>query len=286
MRYAFFPGCIARNIYPGLESSTRLIATPSGIELIDLGFSCCPPPGLARSHDEWGWMLIASRNLALAEQAGLDLLSICNGCYSTFRHVHSMLSNDPELLARINRILERVDLKYGCRSKPIHLLDLLLNLTPKIKQQLRMELNLKLAVHYGCHYLKPRNGRSYREMESPERLERFLEQLGCQPVEYPYKLLCCGAGGGVWSGFPSLSLTILKRKLEGIETANPDGILTICSFCHMQLDQGQARLGRTRIPVIHLAQLIGLGLGIKDRALGLHLQLISTRDLLRKLRRG
>ncbi len=123
--------------------------------------------------------------------------------------------------------------------------------------------------------------------ESPEVLERIVRSLGCESIEFPEKLSCCGAGGGVWSGDEAISLGILDRKLRFVKEAGADCLLDICPFCHLQLDQGQKRL-KTRydIPVLHLNQLIGLSLGIKDKILGVHTHMVSTRDIARKAKKA
>ena len=65
--YSFFPGCSAESTGLGLGLSTQAIAGPLDIELIELeDWNCCgsTPYG---SLDEVESIVVATRNLALAE---------------------------------------------------------------------------------------------------------------------------------------------------------------------------------------------------------------------------
>ncbi|MCC7568630.1 MAG: CoB--CoM heterodisulfide reductase subunit B, partial [Candidatus Methanofastidiosa archaeon] len=42
MDYAFFPGCIAKNVYPGIEKATRIVFEKMNVGLHDYPYSCCP----------------------------------------------------------------------------------------------------------------------------------------------------------------------------------------------------------------------------------------------------
>ena len=84
MDVAFFPGCIAPLRYPGIESTTREVLTRLGVNIRNLdGASCCPAPGVTRSFDLTTWVTMASRNIALAERMGLDIMTVCNGCFGS-----------------------------------------------------------------------------------------------------------------------------------------------------------------------------------------------------------
>ena len=69
--YSFFPGCSAESTGLGLGLSAQAIAGPLDMELIELeDWNCCgsTPYG---SLDEVESIVVAARNLALAEKRGL-----------------------------------------------------------------------------------------------------------------------------------------------------------------------------------------------------------------------
>ena len=102
-KYAFFLGCIAPLRYPGIEKSTREVCAALGIELVDLkDASCCPAPGVIRAFSKKTWLAAAARNLALAEKEGLEIVTICNGCYGSLFDAAHELAHDPALLEEVN----------------------------------------------------------------------------------------------------------------------------------------------------------------------------------------
>jgi heterodisulfide reductase subunit B len=286
VRYSLFPGCIAKNLYPSIEKATSIVFKELGIELVEDPYTCCPAPGVIRSYDFDSWLVIAARNIATAEARGIPLLTICNGCYGTLGAADRYLKEHPESVERVNKFLGMIEMRYQGTTRVIHFVDLIKERLPQIREAVKVELDLKVAIHYGCHYLKP-SAHGGENPERPEILEKIVECLGCESVDFPEKLSCCGAGGGVWSGNEDLSMAILQRKLNFIKKAGADCILDICPFCHLQLDQGQKRLKtRFEIPVLHLNQLIGLSFGIKDKILGLHTHMVSTRNIAKKAKKA
>ncbi|MCU0861626.1 MAG: heterodisulfide reductase-related iron-sulfur binding cluster, partial [Methanomassiliicoccales archaeon] len=183
-----------------------------------------------------------------------------------------------------NERLGVIGMHYRGDVRVRHFVDLMDERLEEVRSKARVALGLRVAIHYGCHYLRPSYDEG-RNVESPVVLERMVEAMGCHSIEFPEKLSCCGAGGGVWSGDERLSLAILERKMRFIKGSGADCILDICPFCHLQLDQGQRRLEQAYgVPVLHLSQLLGLAFGHKEKSLGVHTHMVSTRDVTRKAR--
>jgi heterodisulfide reductase subunit B len=283
--FAYFPGCISTNLYPSIDRATRLVMAELGYDLHDLPFTCCPPPGVLRSYDEPTWAALAARNLAVAVASGLPVLTICNGCYGSLAEAGARLREDADLRGRVEEALEEAGVA-GARGaadvRVLHLMDVLgtSEARTRIADRVVHRLDVPVAVHYGCHYLKP-SARTGRDPEDPRVLDGVVELAGFRSVPFREKLSCCGAGGGAWSGREDTSLAILSRKLGHMEAAGARAVVNVCPFCHLQFDQGQRRLGKgaPQIPSVHLCQLLGLALGMKDKALGLHTHLVPAREL-------
>ena len=103
MRYALFLGCKIPARLPAYEASTRAVLGHLGVTLVDLEFNCCGYP--ARSFSRDAFVVAAARNLALAEHAGLDILTPCACCFGTLRHAIRFLGEDAELRARVTGAL-------------------------------------------------------------------------------------------------------------------------------------------------------------------------------------
>ena len=101
------------------------------------------------------------------------------------------------------------------------------------------KVNAKVAVHYGCHFLKPTRIREIESSEGPTIIEEFVEALGIESVRFKEQLTCCGAGGGVKAYDGTASMAIFGEKMKNIDEVKPDFILDICPFCHLQYETGQ-----------------------------------------------
>ncbi|MCS7139445.1 MAG: CoB--CoM heterodisulfide reductase subunit B [Candidatus Nezhaarchaeota archaeon] len=292
LRYAFFLGCIMPNRYPGLESSIRRVFKELGIELVDMkGASCCPAPGVARSFSFDAWLTLAARNLSIAEEMGLDVVTGCNGCYATLREVSHEYHAKERIREKVNSYLSQIGRSFNGKIQAKHVLEVLYfdigveNLKKFIKKQ----LNLRAVVHYGCHLIKPSNKRPWMEsVERPRFFDELVEVTGAKSVDVKDKYMCCGAGGGVRSGVIDVALDITREKIENAYASKADCIVNACSFCHLQFDLGQVEINKARntsysMPIIYYTQLLGLAMGFSPKELGLHQNFISVEPLLKKI---
>lgn len=270
--YGFFLGCIAPLRYPGIEKATRKVCEALDIGLVDLeGAACCPAPGVIRSFNKETWLVGAARNLALAEKQGVDIMTICNGCYGSLFDANHELQEDQEKLEKVNEALKEIGLEYSGGVKVRHFAELFARDVgfDAIKDKVSNQLDYKVAVHYGCHFVKPSNIKKLDDPERPRMLDDLVEATGCESVWYKDKQMCCGAGGGVRSGVADVALKMTEEKLKNVKAVNADFILDVCPFCHLQYDRGQDELTGYDIPVVHLAQLYGMAFGLPKEDLGL-----------------
>ncbi|MDD4280662.1 MAG: CoB--CoM heterodisulfide reductase subunit B [Candidatus Methanofastidiosa archaeon] len=285
-KYSLFPGCIAKNMYPSIEKSTRIVFEKIGIELLDHKYSCCPAPGVFRGYDRNTHMTLGVRNIVMASQDDVDVMTICNGCYGSLWEANHMFRKSKENQAFVNEMLGKIGLSYDGNTEVYHFADILFENLDKVIAAKEFDLGLRVAIHYGCHYLRPSEKHPELNPENPRIVEAIVEAIGCEPVDFKQRLSCCGAGGGVWSGAEDVSLKILDEKLKNIEEVGVDCIVNICPFCHLQLDQGQGKLKKYKIPVLHLSELIGLAFGVRPKHLAMHTHMISTRDVEKKVKKA
>lgn len=277
LTFGFYLGCLIPNRYPGIEAAMRKLAPELGIRLETLvGASCCPPPGVIRSFDQPTWLAMAARNLAIAENLGVDMITMCNGCYGSLKEVNELLKEQPELLKEVNKILKTVDREYNGNIEVYHIAEVLYRDigVEKIRSLVKKPLQLNTAIHYGCHILRPSDHRDIDSSERPQFLDDLVEALGCNSIPYTDKMLCCGAGGALRTASLDVSLDIAREKLQNIHESGADCIVNICPFCHLQFDAGQVQIRKKwgeyyGIPVLYYLQLLGLSMGYTLKEMGL-----------------
>ncbi|WP_296803961.1 CoB--CoM heterodisulfide reductase subunit B [uncultured Methanobrevibacter sp.] len=279
MEIAYFLGCIMNNRYPGVEKATRKLFEALDIKLTDMeGASCCPAPGVFGSFDEETWATIAARNLTIAEDMG-----------SLFECNHMLKEND-EKREKINANLSEIGREFKGTTNVKHFAQILRDDVgfEKLSSLIEKPLDLNVAVHYGCHFLKPTAEIGIEDQaENPSILDDLVELTGAKSVDYKDKMMCCGAGGGLRARDLDVTTSFTKEKLDHMTAAGVDAIVNVCPFCHMQFDQGQVEVNEKygtdfALPVFHLAQLYGLAMGLSPEELTFDAQKIDATPALAK----
>jgi heterodisulfide reductase subunit B len=290
VKYAFFPGCLAPVMARQFELSARKVAKKLGVGLVDVDdFACCGYP--IKSVDQETAMLLAARNLSVAESLGLDICTICTGCASTLAEVNKeLMHNNDGLRERVNEKLQKIGRAYKGDVKVKHFVRILYeDVGPeKIKSQVKKSLEgLKLASHYGCHYLKPSEVfDKFEDPEFPRTLDELISVLGAETVEYEDKTQCCG--GVILDVDDKIALALAQKKLDHVKAMGADAMVLMCGLCGSMYDRNQRVIERRfnvayNLPVLFYPQVLGLALGIDPKGLGLDLNRVKTSDLLSKL---
>jgi heterodisulfide reductase subunit B len=260
-KYAFFRGCFIPSRVPHIEYVARKILPELGVELQDVdGFTCCPEPTGFSLHEKLTWLTIAARNISLAEEQGLDIVTLCNGCYYTLKHTVDELK-DAELRSRVNEALSETGHQYMGRAKVKHFVQVLDEDigVKRISQAVKVPLEgLRVAAHNGCHF-------SNRYGLETHLLDDMITATGATSVEYELKNLCCGWMIGAY-GQQEEGYNWLKDRLESMKKAQADCITVICPQCYNQYDTGQMIAARKvsipfKVPVLFYLQLLGLAMG-------------------------
>ena len=273
--YAFFPGCLIPVKYPQMEAAIRLTLPRLDLASHDLpGFSCCPDPIYFKASEKFTWLTLAARNLAVAEEAGLDIFTVCSGCTATLCEAVHHLRGDEGLRRRVNERLALVGREYKGEASARHLVTILRDevgyeaVAASVERPLK---GLTAAVHYGCHLLKPKEIMQVDEPDEPVIMDRLLEAIGVKPVRHRERLLCCGKAcqGSEIPG--DMMSDVLDSALE----TGADCLGMICPTCFDQFDTGQLLLARKRkrekkLPPVYYFQLLALAQGFSVEQVGLH----------------
>ena len=283
-QYSYFPGCSLKSTAVAYDLSVRAISASLGLELIELeDWNCCGTTAYS-SIERLESICVPCRNLALAEQRGLDLVTPCTACYRTFDRVNAHLRLYPFLKPRVDRVLAAAGLEYHGKVRVRHLADVLVNdvgveaIASKVVNSFH---GLKVALYYGCLLVRPRV--SFDDPENPQSLDGLLESLGAEVVPFPAKSRCCG--GSLILSNVDLALGLIQRILESAHSNEAECIVTVCPLCQLTLDAYQgmvnSRFGtRYKLPILFLSQLLGTALGIEAKALGFDRGIVSPARVL------
>lgn len=272
------------NRYPAIEKATKFVMEKLGYEILDMErASCCPAPGVFRSFNKVDWMVAGARNICIAEKLDSDILTVCNGCFGTLQEINKHLKENEEQRNLVNEKLKLLgDYEFKGTIDVRHVAEVLgYEIGPwGIEDLITRKLNAQAAIHYGCHFLKPTKIREIESSEGPTILEDFVQVLGVDSVRFKEQLTCCGAGGGVKAYSADSSMTLFAKKMNYIAEVQPDFILDICPFCHLQFETGQDYLNKNKscnydLPVIHLSQLVAYCMGMDQKFIGLQYQMMG-----------
>ncbi|MDI7259163.1 MAG: CoB--CoM heterodisulfide reductase iron-sulfur subunit B family protein [Thermodesulfobacteriota bacterium] len=289
-QYTLFLGCTVPVRTLNYEIAARKVAGALDIHLFDIpDFSCCGYP--VKSINHYAYLLMAARNLALAEAKGHPVCTLCSSCCGSLTEANHELQEDENLRKRINEDLFRwLGLRYEGGVQVLHFTRILHQEigVKKIEEQIQTSLSsLRVAPHYGCHYTKPSAIYSKAEdPEDPKSLDELIRATGAQSVSYEDKLSCCG--GGVLAMDEQVALAMAQRKLEHIQAQLADAIVLICPFCNVMYESNQKKIEKVfqreyKLPVLFYPQLLGLALGFEPDELGLKMNRIRTTELLKKI---
>lgn len=288
MKYALFLGCTIPARSRNYELSARKVAQEVGIELFDIeNFICCGFP-IKSSHLKSA-ILLGAYNLALAEESKVDLCTLCSSCTSALTEVAHHLSEDQAMRAEINEHLSKVGLKYETGVKVRHFARVLyeqIGLEELKKHFTKSLKGLRMASHYGCHYIKPSEiYDNFDQVEDPHTLDEMIALTGATVVDYANSKRCCG--GPVLPVDEKIALAVAKEKLDDIVDAGADAINLVCPFCSVMYDSNQKGIESEfettyNLPVLYLTQILGMAMGFDRKELGLNLNVVKTKELLSK----
>jgi heterodisulfide reductase subunit B len=268
MKYAFFLGCLIPARELSYEVSVRKTMPELGVELVDMkGANCCAPFSI-QSVDYDSWLALAARDLCIAEEMGMDIMTLCNDCYESLLMVNNLLKKNPELKNRANNILSEVGKEFKGKVDVKNLVDVLYGDVgiDKVKNAIKEPINgLKVGAQPGCHLTKPKRIH-FELLRGFNELDALVQATGAESVPYERKEMCCG--GPLRDINDDLSRSISREKLRALKNAEVQAITTVCPFCFLQLDLGQLEVKRHfneeyNLPVVHFIELLRMGMGMK-----------------------
>jgi len=214
----YFVGCTAAydNNVQEVGINTVNILNHANINFGILGNKekCCGSV-LLRMGEYEAYERLAKENIKQFNDLGIKtLITSCAGCLKTIR-------NDYPKIGTMN-----FDIK--------HTVEYLAELLKEGKLTLENKVNLRVTYHDPCHL-----GRHSGIFDAPRELLKAIPGLEFVEMERMREFSrCCGAGGGLKSGYPDMQNSIAQKRVEDALATGATELVSACPFCYQGLQVG------------------------------------------------
>jgi len=281
--YTYYPGCSAEATAAPLGISVAPVAKKLDMELVELeDWNCCGSTPYW-SVDKLEAAAMATRNLALAEKRGFDLVTPCSNCFVILNSTNDYLKELPDFKEKVDKALAAAKLKYNGGVRVRHLAEVLYtDITPdgiaaKVTKPLK---GLKVGAYYGCQLVRPDG---FDNPESPHSLDEIITSLGADAVNWEMKARCCGSS--LVMPEQEVALGLVNKLLRNATGNGAECLITPCPLCQINLDAYQSVVNSQfktnyNIPVLFVTQLMGVAMGIPADELALSRNIVSPMRVL------
>ena len=266
LRYAYHPGNVAHSNAIEVADTMPAAAESLGIELVDLDGATSCGAGIIRQANADLQVVLNARTMAQAEALGLDIITPCATTAATLHEDLTALRNDSKLMAKTNDILERnCGLTLTGEVNVHHLLHVIVDEIgiEKLTESVKNPFGFRIAGYYGPN-MQQEGACGGDDVFDPDYLEQVIAALGGQPVDWTSRTQSVGV-----PGIFSEEKTVLKQTAAVLSDAKSEGaelVVSACNLSHMLMDVYQGKAGKvsgesTKIPIIHLTELLAFGFG-------------------------
>jgi heterodisulfide reductase subunit B len=264
----YYPGCSLHAMAEEYDISTRAVLNQLDFQPIEPEEWVCCGSTPAHRVDHHVATKLPLENLVLLEQQGFDEVTLpCASCFSRFRAATHELREDPALKEDLTQ-----EMGYEYKDS-LNVLSLIEFLKERVghkrieSEVVRPLAGLKVACYYGCLLTRPPSliNSDPLETEYPLAMDRIMKSLGASPIDWDYKVSCCGAALSVT--FSDIVMEMTGKILENARLRNADVVAVACPLCHANLDGRQAQMVDVpKIPALYFTQLMALAFGIPSTA--------------------
>jgi heterodisulfide reductase subunit B len=133
---------------------------------------------------------------------------------------------------------------------------------------------------------RPDRDNRWDNVEHPVALDRLMQTLGAEVVDFPLKTHCCG-GHMTQINLP-VAYELIRRLIHGAAEYHANAMVVLCPMCQLNLDAYQSEVNRYfntnyHVPIIYFTQLMGLAFGLEPDALGFGREFVDTRPALSRI---
>lgn len=231
-RVAFLSGCIANVCFARLNEATVRVLQHNGCEVsIPENQTCCGALHVHSGLREFARGL-ARRNIDACLDGGFDaIITNAAGCGSTLKEYDELLEGDPRAA------------KFAALVKDVNEFLASIELNPRMG-----EVRSTVTYQDSCHLAHGQKIRS-----APRQLLARIPGLTLK--EMRTSDACCGSAGIYNVLHTDLSMALLEKKMEAIQSTGADRIVTANPGCMLQLRVGADRWGQGQ-RVSHVVEIL------------------------------
>ena len=237
MKVSLFVTCLVDQLWTSIGVSSVEVLRRVGCEVeFDRRQTCCAQPAFNTGYVKEA-REVAERFIRIYEESDAEaIVSPSGSCTAMVRHYPQLFADDPAWLPRAQAIANRT-----------HELSSFLIRVLKV-EDVGASWSGKLTWHDACHGLRDLNLK-----HEPRTLIRNVR--GAEFVELENADACCGFGGTFSVKYPEISVAILDQKIDAIERAGVQAVVSGDASCLMQIGGRLSRKG-SQVRVMHLAELL------------------------------
>lgn len=263
----YYPGCTLHTWARSLGDSAVAGFAALGLDFKELPKWTCCQAVFPLAKDNVMGLIPAARTLIQAQEQGDILTTLCSFCFNVLRRTNYAIQTDEIIRKKVNAYLEA---DYHGDMPVLHPLEILRDQLgwEELRERVAKPLKgLKVAPYYGCQMIRPPKEMQFDDPEDPQILDDFLESIGCDVIEFPLKVECCGSYQSIAGVDPvqhQVNLIISNARNNGAQA-----LALSCPICFYNLDTIQRKildkhLGAEPMPVFYFTELLAMALGIED----------------------
>jgi len=237
VKVSLFITCLVDQLCPNVGKATVDVLRRAGCEVVfDERQTCCGQPAFNTGYRSEA-RKFATRFIEIFEESDADyIVSPSGSCTAMIHHFPELFEDDDEWRERAQRIADRTHELSSFLVRVLKVEDVGASWTGRV------------TWHDACHGLRDLNLKT-----EPRTLIRHVR--GAEFVELQNADSCCGFGGTFSVKYPEISVAILDQKIDAIERAGVNAVVSGDASCLMQIGGRLSRKG-SKVRVMHIAELL------------------------------
>jgi L-lactate dehydrogenase complex protein LldE len=237
MKISLFVTCLVDQVWSNVGVSAVDVLRRVGCEVqFDVRQTCCGQPAFNTGYRKEA-RLVAEQFINVFEGHDSDaIVSPSGSCTAMVHHFPELFADDESWRKRAEAVAART---YELSSFLVRVLQI---------EDVGASWSGRLTWHDACHGLRDLNLKS-----EPRALIKNVR--GAEFVELSNADSCCGFGGTFSVKYPEISVAILDQKIDAIERAEVQAVVSGDASCLMQIGGRLSRKG-LNVRVMHLAELL------------------------------